>query len=115
MALIACSECGNQVSDKASACPKCGNPIAALTPTPAPAPAPAPVAAVLGVGATTSFCKRCKLQTMHVRPPTSHVLHLLLSLVTLGLWIPMWILVAISNSSQLRCATCGRERGLFGS
>lgn len=28
MALIQCSECGNQVSDKAGACPKCGNPVA---------------------------------------------------------------------------------------
>lgn len=28
MALIYCSECGQQVSDKASTCPKCGTPIA---------------------------------------------------------------------------------------
>lgn len=27
MALIPCTECGNQVSDKAEMCPKCGNPI----------------------------------------------------------------------------------------
>lgn len=27
MALINCNECGNQVSEKANACPKCGNPI----------------------------------------------------------------------------------------
>lgn len=27
--------------------------------------------------------------------PVSHVLHLLLSLITLGLWIPIWILVAL--------------------
>lgn len=27
MALISCSECGKQVSDKASSCPNCGNPI----------------------------------------------------------------------------------------
>ena len=29
MALIKCSECGNQVSDKATACPNCGAPVAA--------------------------------------------------------------------------------------
>ena len=28
MALIKCSECGKEVSDKAKACPNCGNPIA---------------------------------------------------------------------------------------
>jgi len=27
MALIYCSECGNQVSDKAASCPKCGAPL----------------------------------------------------------------------------------------
>ena len=29
MALVKCSECGKQVSDKASACPGCGAPISA--------------------------------------------------------------------------------------
>lgn len=28
MALIHCSECGRDVSDRASSCPQCGNPIA---------------------------------------------------------------------------------------
>lgn len=27
MALIACNECGNQISDKAKSCPHCGNPL----------------------------------------------------------------------------------------
>ena len=27
MALIKCSECGKEISDKAVSCPKCGNPI----------------------------------------------------------------------------------------
>lgn len=31
MALINCSECGKQISDKASSCPSCGNPIAKST------------------------------------------------------------------------------------
>ncbi|QYW07909.1 membrane protein [Streptomyces phage RedBear] len=29
--------------------------------------------------------------------PTNHVLHLLLTLVTLGLWVFVWIIVALSN------------------
>lgn len=28
---------------------------------------------------------------------TNHVLHLLLSVCTFGLWIPVWILIAINN------------------
>lgn len=34
MALIECPECKNQISDKASACPKCGVPIASTLSTP---------------------------------------------------------------------------------
>lgn len=30
MALIKCSECNNQISDKAAACPQCGCPIAVV-------------------------------------------------------------------------------------
>ena len=34
MALIKCSECGHEVSDRATACPNCGCPIAGETPEP---------------------------------------------------------------------------------
>jgi len=33
------------------------------------------------------------------RKQTNHVLHLLLTLVTAGLWIPVWIIVAIANGN----------------
>lgn len=36
MAMINCTECGRAVSDKATACPGCGNPIAAAVAAPAP-------------------------------------------------------------------------------
>ena len=39
MALIPCSECGRDVSDKAAACPGCGNPIQNAVPKPAITPA----------------------------------------------------------------------------
>lgn len=50
MALIACAECGKEISDKAAACPHCGAPVASTSPkrgtyyndTPAPAPVTAP-------------------------------------------------------------------------
>lgn len=31
---------------------------------------------------------------------TSHLLHLVLSVLTLGVWLPIWLLVAISNGSD---------------
>jgi hypothetical protein len=33
---------------------------------------------------------------------TSHVLHLILSIITLGLWIPVWMLCGLSNSIEKR-------------
>lgn len=35
MALIDCAECGNKISDRAFACPKCGNPAPGVA-TPSP-------------------------------------------------------------------------------
>ena len=34
MALIKCSECGKEISDKAAACPNCGCPISEMNVTP---------------------------------------------------------------------------------
>lgn len=59
-------------------------------------------------------CTRCAQETQHLKPSTSHVLHLLLSLITLGIWLPIWLLVALSNSSQGQCTKCGRKKGIFG-
>ena len=61
-----------------------------------------------------NFCRQCKQNTLHIQPATSHVLHLLLSIITMGVWIFVWVLVAMSNGSQRNCTVCGRARGLFG-
>jgi len=53
------------------------------------------------------YCRRCANSTIHVGPGTSHVLHFLLSLVTVGIWLPIWFLVHISNASQMKCGQCG--------
>jgi len=31
---------------------------------------------------------------------TAHVLHLLLSVLTAGLWVPLWLLVALSHANE---------------
>lgn len=35
---------------------------------------------------------------------TNHILHLLLSLVTFGVWIVLWLLITLSNLSQRKQA-----------
>ncbi|MHC4239959.1 MAG: hypothetical protein ACYSUC_09440 [Planctomycetota bacterium] len=43
---------------------------------------------------------------------TNHVLHLLLTLVTGGLWLIVWILCAIKIGGW-RCVQCGSNAGRF--
>ena len=59
-------------------------------------------------------CKNCGEPTPHESPSTSHVLHLLLSVITVGFWLPVWLLMALNNRNQATCTVCGREVGLFG-
>jgi hypothetical protein len=58
------------------------------------------------------FCKACNRQTLHVCQETNcnHILHLLLSIVTCGLWLPIWLLAAISSSKSTPiCTACGSK------
>jgi hypothetical protein len=39
--------------------------------------------------------------TTYVPAKTNHVLHLLLTIVTLGMWAPVWLIMTVVNSSRL--------------
>lgn len=41
------------------------------------------------------------------RQTPNHVLHLLLSVVTVGFWIPIWMLVSVFGSGAYKCPNCG--------
>ena len=58
------------------------------------------------------YCRNCGKNTLHLQPSTSHVLHLLLSICTFGLWLIVWVLLAHNN--QEVCSICGTKQGLFG-
>jgi hypothetical protein len=40
----------------------------------------------------------------YVPPGTNHVVHLLLTVFTLGLWAPVWLLIAVQNDRPRRDA-----------
>jgi len=63
---------------------------------------------------TMHFCKRCQRSMPHFQPATCHVLHLLMCLLTVGLWLGVWALAGLANASQRTCTACGRVAGLFG-
>lgn len=66
----------------------------------------------MSVEYSTGFCKNCGKKKKLVRKGTNHILHLILSIITCGFWIIIWILASIFKD-HWRCDTCGRKIGLF--
>ena len=55
----------------------------------------------------------CGIPRMHVQRKPRHLLHLLLTVFTVGFWIPVWLLVSLFQAKP-ECMTCGERAGLFG-
>jgi len=52
------------------------------------------------------YCRKCEKQVRIRRKKTNHLLHLILTLLTGGVWIIVWILCSIRVDGW-RCARCG--------
>lgn len=53
-------------------------------------------------------CPKCDRGVIGVKNAPSHLLHLILALVTFGLWIPIWILLTLLVSRRHpSCQKCG--------
>lgn len=57
-------------------------------------------------------CRECGRKTLHLRQSANHVLHLLLTLVTFGVWGVVWFLLALSPSPPV-CTGCGSKHKGF--
>ncbi len=53
-------------------------------------------------------CKQCGQKTIHLVSRPSHLLHLFLTIVTVGVWLPIWILVAVIRRAP-QCTVCGSK------
>jgi hypothetical protein len=53
------------------------------------------------------FCKVCNKKTIHLAEKPNHILHLLISIISVGIWIPFWILITILCMFQNDCTVCG--------
>lgn len=59
----------------------------------------------------SKYCVNCDCRTVHEKNNVSHVLHLILSLVTFGLWVIVWVFVVVQNSSvPWICRDCGHQK-----
>jgi len=55
----------------------------------------------------SGHCKTCG-DTLVRRKGTNHILHLILTLLTAGLWVIIWILLSIKIGGW-KCSKCGRS------
>jgi hypothetical protein len=56
----------------------------------------------------SGWCPTCKAQRLLLRERPNHILHLILTIVTLGLWAVVWIIIAAQTSgAAARCSQCG--------
>jgi hypothetical protein len=56
-------------------------------------------------------CPSCDAVMPHNQPAPNHVVHALVSIFLIGLWIPVWILIAIgSGKDPATCVKCGTRR-----
>jgi RNA polymerase subunit RPABC4/transcription elongation factor Spt4 len=54
----------------------------------------------------SAFCPTCGRQRLFVAPTPSHLLHLVLTLITFGIWLIVWLLIG-AKTGPYRCSVCG--------
>ena len=57
---------------------------------------------------TQKHCKSCQKQVLATKKGPNHILHLILTLVTVGAWVIVWILVSLFQDPW-RCSQCGQR------
>ncbi len=55
-------------------------------------------------------CENCRDVMPFNKDVANHVLHLLVSIFTCGLWVIAWAIIALS-SGEMRCGNCGNTLG----
>lgn len=66
----------------------------------------------MSVKQSSAYCNVCQRQSLFQKPRINHVLHLILSIVTFGLWLFVWLILGIINAGkEPRCTTCGATPG----
>jgi len=54
----------------------------------------------------SAFCDYCRCPVLGRREGPNNTLHLIMTFLTLGLWIPIWLLASI-GLGDFACPTCG--------
>ena len=74
----------------------------------------------MSIKQTSIHCERCQRSMLHAKQHFGGVIGLFLTVLTLGLFLPFWLVLDHMNGkSAWKCQTCGREnrgknKGIFG-
>lgn len=52
-------------------------------------------------------CRACKKPRRHIKRKTNHILHLVLTILTGGMWVIVWAWYGITNRWHNQCTECG--------
>jgi len=68
----------------------------------------------MGQMQTSRTCSRCRTKTLHARRTLGAGIGIILTVITMGLFLPFWILIAIYEAICVpwRCQICGQARHL---
>ena len=53
----------------------------------------------------SAYCGNCKKEVGYHYDPINHIKHLLLTICSLGIWLPIWVCVVVAPSKM--CDQCG--------
>lgn len=53
------------------------------------------------------YCDHCQRHVLGRRNGINHILHLLISLFTCGLWVIPWFFASMTFKAQFACPNCG--------
>jgi len=55
------------------------------------------------------YCGHCEANVMAQGTKPNHLLHLVLSILTAGFWLIVWVLVSVGKIGGYRCTKCGNK------
>ena len=56
------------------------------------------------------YCESCKKFTRQFVEKVNHLLHLVLTMITFGIWSIMWVYIAIWTFRYSECLKCGTRK-----
>lgn len=61
----------------------------------------------MGTKTGGGYCPRCGKHVVTQKNTPNNILHLLLSFITAGVWLVIWVIILLSNIGGYRCVECG--------